>query len=45
MDIKGQLYTAGHAEKKKTQDYADNANFRAFIWQIIHVLFVPHHSV
>lgn len=47
MDIKGQLYTAGHAEKKKKkkQDYAYNANFRAFIWQIIHVLFVPHHSV
>jgi len=46
MDIEGQLYTAGHAgKKKKKQDYAYNANSRAYIWQIIHVLFVPHHSI
>ena len=32
-------------EKKKKQDYAYNANSRAYIWQIIHVLFVPHHSI
>ena len=31
--------------KKKKQDYAYNVNSRAYIWQIIHVLFVPHHSV
>ena len=31
--------------KKKKQDYAYNANSRAYIWQIIHVLFVPHHSI